>query len=181
MTTIPPSCTPEQRQLLELNERFIPAAILDDGDLIILEDAGPMGGPYEGTHIAKYLPWMLTRDGKIHGISWHYQHYHDLSIPPGDLHPPEPGPDLEAPERLLLTLGAARTYLADTYDVRVSTRALRNWCHSGKITCRRLSDRAGAPWYTTPGALDQVAGSIDVVVDAPGPEDIATRAEEDPA
>jgi len=163
MTHLPFRYTPEQQQTLEENDRFIPASFLADGDLLILEDAGPMGGRYEGAHIATHYPWILTREGQVQGISRHYQNFHDLTVPPPDRHPLEPGPDLESPDRLLIALDAAAVYLADTYNIHLTTRTLRNWCGSGRLVCRKLSDKSGSPWYTTSRALDQVAeGWIEV-------------------
>jgi len=172
MTDTPFRYTTEQQESLERNARFIPAAILDDGDLLILEEAGPLGGTYEGTHIAKYLYWILTRDGRINGISYHYQHCHDLGAP---LDGPitlvrEPSPALDT--SLLITLDGARVYLADIYNVKLTTRTLCNYCASGKLDCMRLSGKSNAPWYTKAASLERLAHELTGVEDdAPLPSD----------
>lgn len=157
----------EQQELITANDHFFPAAILDDGDLLILQHAGPMGGPYEGGHIAKYLVYVLTRDGKVQGISYHYEHHHDLSAP---LDSPitlirESSPALDT--SLLITLESARVYLADVYDVELTTRTLRNYCASGKLDCVRLSNKRKSPWYTEVASLEALARELTGVVDGP--------------
>ena len=152
--------TPQQQELLAANDHFIPAAILDDGDVLILEDAGPLGGPYEGGHIAKYLVYLLTRDGKVQGLSYHYQNYHELGAP---LDAPitlvrEPSPALDT--SLLITLDSARVYLADVYNVELTTRTLRNYCASGKLDCVRLSSKSKSPWYTKADSLEALAWDL---------------------
>ena len=179
MTALPFHYTPEQQELLDQNAYFIPAAIFDDGDILILDDAGPMGGRYEGSHIAKYYPWVLTRDGEIQGISWHYQNRHDLASPLEDRHPLEPGPDLEIPDRLLITLETASAYLASAYDIRIGARTIRNWCADGRIACRRFSKRQNAPWHTTTRALDAIAAEWVDGVHVRGPGSADADPEED--
>ena len=164
--------TPQQQELLAANDHFIPAAILDDGDVLILEDAGPLGGPYEGGHIAKYLVYLLTRDGKVQGLSYHYQNYHELGAPLDGPIPlvREPSPALDT--SLLMSLESARVYLADVCNVELTTRTLRNYCASHKLDCVRLSSKNKSPWYTQAAAVQKLAEEwIEVVDDAPLPSD----------
>ena len=172
MTVTPFRYTTEQEATLADNERFILAGILDDGDLLILEDAGPMGGRYEGGHIAKHDPWILTRDGKVQGLSYHYQYHHELGAPldgPIPL-PREPSPALDT--SLLITLDSARVYLAEVYGIEFTTRTLRNYCASGKLDCVRLAGKSNRPWYTKAAALQKLAEPVNQVEDlAPLPSD----------
>ena len=174
MTDSPFGYTPEQQQLLADNDHFIPAAILDDGDLMILQDAGPMGGPYEGEHIAKYLPYVLTRDGKVQGLSYHYQNYHEvgaiLDTPITLVRQPSPALDTS----LLITLESARVYLADVCNVELTTRTLRNYCASGKLDCMRLSGKDKSPWYTKVASLQCLALELE------GVENLASLPSDDP-
>jgi len=172
MTTTPFRYTTEQQELLANNAHFIPVAILDDGDVLIFQGAGPMGGPYEGGYIAKYLAYVLTRDGKIQGVSYHYENCHDVGA---RLDSPvalerEPSPALDT--SLLITLDSARVYLADVCNVELTTRTLRNYCASGRLDCVRLSDTSKSPWYTKAIAVHKLAEELTGVVDdAPLPSD----------
>ena len=164
--------TPAQQEMIAKNDHLVPVDVLADGDVLVLEDAGPLGGSYEGTHIAKYLVWVLTCDGKVQGLSYHYQNYHDVGA---RLDSPitlvrEPSPALDT--SLLMTLESARVYLADVYNVELTTRTLRNYCASRKLDCIRLSGKNKSPWYVEVDALENLAEEwIEVVDDAPLPSD----------
>jgi len=172
MTETPFRYTPAQQEMLGKNSYFIPADILSDGDVLILQDAGPMGGPYEGRHIAKYLAYVLTRDGKVQGLSYHYQNYHELGAPLDGPHLRDVDPSPALDTSLLITLDSARVYLADVYNVELTTRTLRNYCASGKLDCTRLSGKSNRPWYTKVASLEALARELTGVEDlAPLPSD----------
>jgi hypothetical protein len=72
------SMTGEQREIYVKNPHLVPAALLPDGDWLIL-DAGPVGANGEPMG-----PYILTRDGKVQRVNYHYRYYHGFDVPAGD-------------------------------------------------------------------------------------------------
>jgi hypothetical protein len=70
--------TSEQKYLLDKNPHLIPVSRLDDGDWLVLDSEGPKGQPGS---IDLYGPYILTLDGKVQEVNYHFAKYHDVPVP----------------------------------------------------------------------------------------------------
>ena len=69
--------TPEQQALFGKNRHLVPVSRLDDGDWLVLDNQDP-GYHWALTHFG---PYVLTRDGKVQDVNYHYKVYHGYEVP----------------------------------------------------------------------------------------------------
>lgn len=155
MTETPYVYTPEQRQLLHDRPHYHPVSFLDDGDLLIAEDAGPISRDEHETKLTFWAVWVLTRDGEVHTPEHHLTMYHPWWSDIAHREILEPERARAAYVAPILSMDQATIYLFDTYRVNVHPRTVRNWCVDHKLAAGRLGTTSNAPWYTTSDALDQ--------------------------
>jgi hypothetical protein len=75
---IPADITVSQETLLVNNPLFVVASYLDDGDLLIL-DTTPTDSPvFIDGHFG---PYVLTREGYVQNVHYHYRRNHGLAVP----------------------------------------------------------------------------------------------------
>ncbi len=144
----------EQREVLEDCPHLHPFSFLDDGDLLVVEDAGAANPAVETSSLVAWTVWILTRDGTIQSIMDHIELRHDyLKEKPGlrEFHL-EHTSQVDAPR--IIDGNQASQYLLLKYRVNVTPRTIRNWLRDGRVVGAQLGDAERAPWYTTHNALD---------------------------
>lgn len=62
--TVEPRLTRHQLRVLNDNDHLVHGGQLDDGDLLVLDKLAGAG------------PYVLTRDGKVQGVDYHYHRHH---------------------------------------------------------------------------------------------------------
>lgn len=72
--------TKAQTKRLEKNKRFQVLDTLTDGDLLIVDPVNRPTSALDHPH-TESAPFILTREGKVHEIGYHYRYYHVQNIP----------------------------------------------------------------------------------------------------
>lgn len=179
MTTPTYQTTPEQQELLDKNPQHYAVSFLDDGDLVICEDAASQTADRQPIGHELWAVWVLTRDGKVHSFEHHYHNYHDwTNETPGreldgsnwdDGHAvgyeagyeaaqeDQAERDQQPQDRRIIDANQASQHLLLKYRVNVTPRTVRNWLREGKLAGGQLGDADRSPWYTTYDALDQAS------------------------
>ena len=67
--------TADQAELLANNPHLTPVEVLSDGDILVLdlEETNPEVFP-DG-----FGPYILTTDGRVQGVNYHYRHSHGVA------------------------------------------------------------------------------------------------------
>lgn len=157
MTTQPFTITQQQRDLLDANPHHHAVSFLDDGDLLICEDAGPVFPGMPEKNLPLWAVWVLTRDGSVQSTTWHLDHYHDWrnEHPGRPTAEPPPAPTTKPPA--IIDVMDAAQHLLLKYRVDVTGRTVRNWLKAGKLAGSQLGSADRSPWYTTRDAIDVAA------------------------
>lgn len=58
--------TEAQEQVIKENGHLVPLAALPDGDWLV------------GDVVPDFGPYVLTTDGRVQGVNYHYSRYHDI-------------------------------------------------------------------------------------------------------
>jgi len=70
--------TEEQRYILEQNRHLVPVERLGDGDWLVLDNVPPQSDVFPDGHFG---PYILTIDGKLHDVNYHYSECHGIYVP----------------------------------------------------------------------------------------------------
>jgi hypothetical protein len=73
--------TPQQEVLLMHNPHLVAAERLSDGDWLLLDKGSAPDRIFPNGH---YGPYILTTDGKVQNVNYHYATYHGLPVPFGE-------------------------------------------------------------------------------------------------
>lgn len=74
-----PKCTDAQNHALNILQHILVLNTLPDGDMLVADkDAAT---DQRGVVIHEFGPYILTRDGALQSVPYHYHHYHDRPIP----------------------------------------------------------------------------------------------------
>ena len=68
--------TAAQKQLLDANLHLFAVARLEDGDLLVVDMQ-----PAETFPNGHYGPYVLTKNGYLHDVNYHYGKYHAVDCP----------------------------------------------------------------------------------------------------
>lgn len=75
-----PDRTPEQLLVLGKNSHLVFASMLGDGDCLILDSGGPGSQTLQYLYAPHYGPYVLTKDGKIQDVNYHFATHHGFNI-----------------------------------------------------------------------------------------------------
>jgi len=76
-------CTSKQAKFLRENMTHLEmVSMLDDGDMLIVDTGKPMDSSWNNGH---YGPYVLTTDGKLQDVNYHYAHEHSVGNIPCSL------------------------------------------------------------------------------------------------
>lgn len=74
------SLTEAQGCTLGKNLHLVFASMLDDGDCLILDSDGPDHRSLQYLYAPHYGPYVLTTDGKVQDVNYHYATHHGLKV-----------------------------------------------------------------------------------------------------
>jgi hypothetical protein len=149
--------TQDQRDILDANPHYHAVSFLDDGDLLIAEDAGslPKGDRTYAPNL--WATWLLDRYGQVSTVERHYGTHHDWENETPGRPAPEPPPPQTTPAPKIIDVQEAAQHLLLQYRVAVTPRTVRNWLKDGKLAGSQLGTADRSPWYTTRDAIDVAA------------------------
>ena len=75
--------TQAQKDRLETDSYLFPIELLSDGDLLCVEEA-PSNIADQTEDDNPFLSFILTEDGLLQGIRFHYRYHHAIDLPTGD-------------------------------------------------------------------------------------------------
>jgi hypothetical protein len=72
-------CTSSQAKFLRDNMSHLEmVSMLEDGDMLIVDNGKPMDSTWNNGH---YGPYILTREGHLQDVNYHYSKYHSVNCP----------------------------------------------------------------------------------------------------
>ncbi len=72
--------TKYQFEILEKCPHFIPIAKLPDGDILVVDKTTIAASDHFITGASHYGPYVVTLNGFVQDINYHYAKYHNLEI-----------------------------------------------------------------------------------------------------
>lgn len=67
-----------QKALLDSSSHLLAVSCLDDNDLLVLDLGKPQTESWNNGH---YGPYVLTVNGDLQDVNYHYAHYHGKQCP----------------------------------------------------------------------------------------------------
>jgi len=67
-----------QINLLARNDHLVAVEVLTDGDLLVLDTGTANLEAFLDGHFG---PYILTRNGRLQGVNYHYRHGHRVDVP----------------------------------------------------------------------------------------------------